>query len=418
MRELVYTAISDLVSIDSLHSPPDKLDCIVRCCRNIFNLLKHTTGGPASADDFLPAFIFVVLKANPVRLHSNINYITRFANSNRLMSGEGGYYFTNLCCAISFIEDMTSESLSMSEHEFSELMSRKQPVPSAWESALMACESFHLISEDSKQIGELSKRCGELQKAIASMDADMIDFRDEVKSRVTAVLERAPFEYKPIHTRESLAEKRAQLKGQVTGAILRNEEPGPMIKFTSFEEDCPAVENNTKDAPESTVYDLAKTLQVSLESERDLIVLAGASGGGLSASNSQDLLSTAAASPIFSYLADDQITALSSPDNEDDDYGLDQSLTEDFRHGITNINYDFDLSDHSAENSVAASESCKVADELLLTSNRTLIEDSPKDGLLPTPLLPTVQSDNANVNREQQRHRRAEVDPENLLIHK
>lgn len=177
VRELVYTAITDLIAMDSYQSPPEKLDCIVRCCRNIFNLLKHTTGGPASADDFLPALIFVVLKANPVRLHSNINYITRFANANRLMSGEGGYYFTNLCCAISFIENLTAESLSMSNHEFNELMSRQQPVPSAWDSALMACESFHLIAEDIGQIKELSRRCGELQKAISSLDRDMIDFK-------------------------------------------------------------------------------------------------------------------------------------------------------------------------------------------------------------------------------------------------
>jgi hypothetical protein len=51
----------------------------------------------ATADDYLPAFIYIVLKARLCsKLISNIKYITRFAFEKRLIAGADAYNFCTL----------------------------------------------------------------------------------------------------------------------------------------------------------------------------------------------------------------------------------------------------------------------------------------------------------------------------------
>ncbi len=60
---------------------------------------KAASKSLASADDYLPAFIYIVLKTNPTMLYSNINFITRFAFEKRILQGEHAYHF---CSLVSF----------------------------------------------------------------------------------------------------------------------------------------------------------------------------------------------------------------------------------------------------------------------------------------------------------------------------
>ena len=77
------------------------------------------------ADDFLPVFIWVVLRCNVPKLQSNCEYIQAFHNPVRLMS-KAGYCFINLRSAVEFILVMDSNSLTMNPKDFHDKLERAE----------------------------------------------------------------------------------------------------------------------------------------------------------------------------------------------------------------------------------------------------------------------------------------------------
>ncbi|PWY95105.1 hypothetical protein BO94DRAFT_531008 [Aspergillus sclerotioniger CBS 115572] len=116
-RRFLNLAQQELLKINGYRAPRDKVICILNCCKVIFGLLRNSKRSDTSADSFVPLLIYVVLQANPDHLVSNIQYILRFRNQDKL-GGEAGYYLSSLSGAIQFIETLDRTSLTVSDEEF------------------------------------------------------------------------------------------------------------------------------------------------------------------------------------------------------------------------------------------------------------------------------------------------------------
>uniref|UniRef100_A0A2K5PDP9 Rab5 GDP/GTP exchange factor n=1 Tax=Cebus imitator TaxID=2715852 RepID=A0A2K5PDP9_CEBIM len=199
VSDMVVKAITDIIEMDSKRVPRDKLACITKCSKHIFNAIKVTKNEPASADDFLPTLIYIVLKGNPPRLQSNIQYITRFCNPSRLMTGEDGYYFTNLCCAVAFIEKLDAQSLNLSQEDFDRYMSgqtspRKQEAES-WSPD--ACLGVKQMYKNLDLLSQLNERQERIMNEAKKLEKDLIDWTDGIAREVQDIVEKYPLEIKP-----------------------------------------------------------------------------------------------------------------------------------------------------------------------------------------------------------------------------
>lgn len=97
-------------SLPAHRAPRDKAMLLVNASRLIERrmsfvarregLAPDTQGG---ADDFFPLFVYVVLRANPVRAASEVTYMARF-RSQAALRGVQGYCFTSFRAAVDFLE--------------------------------------------------------------------------------------------------------------------------------------------------------------------------------------------------------------------------------------------------------------------------------------------------------------------------
>lgn len=112
-------AIEAMESMETYRAPAEKLTCLLDCMSIIVNVLTLVSAGAGvSTDDSLPIIIYVVIKAKPTRLYSNLNYISKFRHSSKMI-GLKGFVFQQFQSAAAFVltVDNTCLSISLEEYE-------------------------------------------------------------------------------------------------------------------------------------------------------------------------------------------------------------------------------------------------------------------------------------------------------------
>lgn len=70
----------------------------------------------------------------------------------------------------------------MQQNDFESLMSGKKVIHSVWESALMACETLHLIDQNMKVMSALATRNNDTLKGIEAMKKDLFSLKVKINN--------------------------------------------------------------------------------------------------------------------------------------------------------------------------------------------------------------------------------------------
>jgi len=198
VRTIIDDAVSAIIEMDSKRAPADKLKTLVDSSKLIFEAIHASSEGkPASADDFLPSVIYLLLQSNPPLLRSNINFINGFSLQQRVRAGEAAYFFVNFCIAADFIADkLGASSLNMTENEFQRYMSGElTPEASGYRLASgYSIEGLRLLNHDLVTLRELKEKATKLKEDRKRLRQDIRNWEASVKQQVDDIIARTPME--------------------------------------------------------------------------------------------------------------------------------------------------------------------------------------------------------------------------------
>ena len=112
-------AVSWIKKIDIVKSIKDKLLCVQSAINTMNNTIKFSLGiqKDPEKDELIPIFHYIIIKAQPKRMYSNINYIECFLEESELNSVPGAL-LEQMKSAANFILNIKYNQLNVSEEEF------------------------------------------------------------------------------------------------------------------------------------------------------------------------------------------------------------------------------------------------------------------------------------------------------------
>ncbi|CAF0885927.1 unnamed protein product [Rotaria sordida] len=182
VRETIYKAMNALIELDAKTTPQGKIHSIMECKSFIEEALQSSSGITINADRFLPALIYVVLRAKPPRLHSNIQFLSNFSQPN----GEQLYYLANLDSAVRFIGLLEAEHLGLSSNDFSLYMRGEPVLPSKFVSVF----DYSLENDvNIQQFRQMSIQYDQIEHNCEKFNENILDFNRRLMQTVTDINE-------------------------------------------------------------------------------------------------------------------------------------------------------------------------------------------------------------------------------------